>query len=227
MTPPLNRNLNTQTRYSAAEPWHSMQTRPGDPPFSLSENPLLRPIEYQALLLLRSSEAPTPSEVCTLFSLIPTSHLRRSSKDGSRYVGVGANPRNSEALFTFSRDMPFFTLVITKMIAYLVPDFRYTSCVLFKGCKSRPHRDTNNGGDKSLVMQLSPPIPGARLWLLLLLLLLLLSLSLSLSMWLLLLLWLLLMWLLLLLPPRITEGSVAVLTRPGALTLLARNRLPS
>ena len=46
-----------------------MQTRPGDPPFTLNSHPLLRPIDYQALLLLRREEVPTPSEICTLFNL--------------------------------------------------------------------------------------------------------------------------------------------------------------
>ena len=60
--------------------------------------------------------------------------------------------------------MPFFTLAITKMLAHVAPDFRFTSCIILKGCKSQPHRDQNNGGDQSLIMQLSTPIPGAGLW---------------------------------------------------------------
>ena len=138
-----------------------MQAKPGDPPFTLNSHPLLRPIDYQALLLLRREEVPTPSEVCALFNLIPTSHLRRSSKTGSRYFGIGASPRNFGALFAFSHDMPFFTLVITKMLAHVAPDFRFTSCIILRGCKSQPHRDQNNGGDQSLIMQISTPIPGA------------------------------------------------------------------
>ena len=77
--------------YSATDPWTTMRTLAGDPPFALSDNPLLRPVEFQALFLARHHEPPMPTDVCRLFNMIPSSHLRRSSEDGSRYFGVGAN----------------------------------------------------------------------------------------------------------------------------------------
>ncbi|CAE7034160.1 unnamed protein product [Symbiodinium sp. CCMP2592] len=152
------------TGYSPDLPWGSMKTLPLDPPFDLSADPLLKPIEFRALLLLRHPKPPTPRDVFNLFNMIPNTYLRRGAKDGTRYFGTGSNPRNSKCLFSFSIEMPFTTLVITKMIAYVAPSFRFTCCILFRGCKSRPHRDANNGGNQSLVMQISPPLPGAALW---------------------------------------------------------------
>ena len=156
--------LGPPTGYSQMSNWLDMRLLPGDPPFALSANPALRPIECRALHLLRHCEPPTSTDVLKLFKLIPLSFLRRSSNDGTRYFGVGANPRSSGSLLNMSIDMPFFTMSITKLIAFTCPEFRFSSCIIFRGCKSQPHRDTNNGSDQSLVLQLSPPIAGSGLW---------------------------------------------------------------
>ena len=116
--------------------WLDVRLLPSDPPFALSANPALRPIECRALLLPRHCEPPMPTDVLKLFKL---SFLRRGSHDETRNFGVGANPRSSGNLLTMSIDMPFFTMIITELIAFTCPEFRFSSCIIFRGCKSQPH----------------------------------------------------------------------------------------
>ena len=155
--------------YEAHDPWDpeahlkSLGTHPVDPDVAVTFDWLIMPVESKALTLLRRKEAPTKREVLRLFRGMPQS-FRKRDKDGLSYVVGGANPRNKGLLLSHSIDVPLFNCVVARFLRSIAPNLAFTTYVIREGCRSEPHRDTNNGPYPSLVVGLTPPSPGSGLW---------------------------------------------------------------
>ena len=118
----------------------STSLTPPPPPFPITTNHRLAPIELEALKVCTSPKPPTKTDLVRCFDLIPRSMLPKPR--GSRYVVGGASPRSRHTLLSHSLNRPIFNFMVTRYIRCIAPAHRFTTYVLRTAVFDKPHRDT-------------------------------------------------------------------------------------